>query len=867
MNDAQHPLNALPQGYRLQEYELVRVRGQGGFGMTYLGFDHNLDKAVAIKEYLPADIATRTGDNSVAPQASQFRGDFEWGLGRFLDEARTLARFDHRHIVKVHRFFEAHGTAYIVMEYAEGETLSAFLARKGTLSEAELKTILYPVLDGLEVVHRADFLHRDIKPDNIIIRDEDNSPVLLDFGAARQAIGAKSRPITSIITPGYAPIEQYSTQGDQGPWTDIYALGAVCYQALTGQVPDDATKRIRRDSLVPVAERCAGQADAGFLAAIDRAVKVEEEDRPQSVAAWRAALFGAPPVVKPAKGRPADSRQRAKVDDPRVRQPKKRKGPVFAAVACVLALLIGGGYYYYEYIHLPDQRRQAQEGEVAKKVSTLLSGAAEDLARDRLTSPSGNNAWEKYQAVLEIAPGHKEASAGLDSVIGRYVTKFDGSLRDKAFDKADEYMSRIRGVWVDAAVLSSLEERLSAARGAEQRRQVKQRARLAAEEAERLRQSKLAEYKGKFEESLGRKDFDKAGRYVDSLRAVNASAPVLSELGGRLSAAREAEQRRQEVERRRLEAERARLAAEEAERRQAKTAEYEGKFEAALGREDFGMADVYLDSIRAVDADAPVLSGLEGRLSATRRRDAGRTFKDCAQCPKVVVVPSGSFTMGSPGGESGRDDDEGPRHRVRIDYRLAVGVYEVTFAEWDACVSAGGCGGHRPNDRGWGRGNRPVINVSWKDAQSYVRWLSNKTGKSYRLLSESEWEYVSRAGSVTAYSWGNEIGHNRANCGGCGSRWDNKKTAPVGSFRANAWGLHDVHGNVWEWVEDCWNASYRGAPADGSAWESGNCSERVLRGGSGFNAPWILRAADRSRYSTGYRYFINGFRIARTLTP
>ena len=245
----------------------------------------------------------------------------------------------------------------------------------------------------------------------------------------------------------------------------------MCYQALTGQVPDDATKRIRRDSLVPVAERCAGQADAGFLAAIDRAVKVEEEDRPQSVAAWRAALFGAPPVVKPAKGRPSESRQRAKVDDPRVRQPKKRKGPVFAAVACVLALLIGGGYYYYEYIHLPDQRRQAQEGEVAKKVSTLLSGAAEDLARDRLTSPAGNNAWEKYQAVLEMLPGHKEASAGLDSVIGRYVTKFDGSLRDKDFDKADEYMSRIRGVWVDAPVLSSLEERLSAARGAEQRRQ------------------------------------------------------------------------------------------------------------------------------------------------------------------------------------------------------------------------------------------------------------------------------------------------------------------------------------------------------------------------------------------------------------
>ena len=295
----EQPLNALPRGHRLQEYELVRVLGVGGFGMTYLGFDHNLDKAVAIKEYLPSDIATRTTDGSVAPQASEFRGDFQWGLERFLDEARTLARFDHRHIIKVYRFFEAHGTAYIVMEYAEGETLSAYLERKGTLSEAELKALLYPLLDGLEVVHKADFLHRDIKPGNIVIRAEDGSPVLLDFGAARQAIGAKSRSVTSIVTPGYAPIEQYSSRGHQGAWTDIYALGGVCYRALTGQVPDDATDRVRHDPLVPVSQRCAGQASQAFLSAIDVALLVDEGDRPQSIAAWRAALeTGSAPAQK-----------------------------------------------------------------------------------------------------------------------------------------------------------------------------------------------------------------------------------------------------------------------------------------------------------------------------------------------------------------------------------------------------------------------------------------------------------------------------------------------------------------------------------------------------------------------------------------
>ena len=211
----------------------------------------------------------------------------------------------------------------------------------------------------------------------------------------------------------------------------------------------------------------------------------------------------------------------------------------------------------------------------------------------------------------------------------------------------------------------------------------------------------------------------------------------------------------------------------------------------------------------------------------------GETFQDCAECPKMIVVPSGRFTMGSSRGEAGHKDDERPLHRVRIDYQFAVGVYEVTFTEWYACLDAGGCGNYIPDDMRWGRGNRPVINVSWEDAQSYVSWLSARTGKAYRLLSESEWEYVARAGTETAYSWGDSIGVNRANCDGCGSQWDDEKTAPVGSFEANAWGVHDMHGNVLEWVQDCYSKySYYGAPSDGSAWESEDSSYRVLRGGS-----------------------------------
>ena len=273
-------------------------------------------------------------------------------------------------------------------------------------------------------------------------------------------------------------------------------------------------------------------------------------------------------------------------------------------------------------------------------------------------------------------------------------------------------------------------------------------------------------------------------------------------------------------------------------------------------------------------AEALIAAGREARERAERaaaereRAPAvGEVFRDCPHCPEMVVVPAGSFMMGSPSWEEDRQDDEGPRRRVTIGSPFAVGVHEVTFAEWDACVSAGGCGGYRPNDQRRGRGRRPVTNVSWNDAQSYVAWLSRETGEAYRLLSESEWEYVARAGTATRYWWGRDIGRNRANCAGCGSRWDNSSTAPVGSFAANAFGLHDVHGNVWEWVQDCWNGSYAGAPRNGNAWESGGCPRRVLRGGSWDNYPRYLRAADRSWGGTGIRSGDDGFRVAQTFTP
>lgn len=271
-------------------------------------------------------------------------------------------------------------------------------------------------------------------------------------------------------------------------------------------------------------------------------------------------------------------------------------------------------------------------------------------------------------------------------------------------------------------------------------------------------------------------------------------------------------------------------------------------------------------------ADVPA-GGSAGRLvpdaaaAGPQQALPGETFRDCPDvCPQMVVVPAGSFTMGS------SEFHEGPPHQVTIGKPFAVGKLEVTFAEWEACVAANGCKSNRDRidmawrAKGWARGDHPVVSVTWGDAKAYATWLSRKTGKSYRLLTEAEWEYAARAGSATAYSWGDGVGEGNANCDGCGSKWDNGP-APAGSFKPNAFGVHDMHGNVWEWVEDCFHAEFDGAPGDGSAWTA-DCTypdDRVHRGGAFLHGPSVLRATVRNNYKADSWANGVGFRIARAL--
>lgn len=322
--------NLLPIGTRLGEFELTGLVGEGGFGIVYLAYDHSLHRQVAVKEYIPASLANRGADNAVVVISDQHAEPFRAGLNSFINEARLLAQFDHPSLLKVYRFWEANGTAYMAMPYYEGITLRKALKSLGGPPDEEwLKHLLRSLLDALSVMHEAQCYHRDIAPDNILIL-ANGRPVLLDFGAARRVIADMTQAPTIILKPGYAPVEQYGEDPSlrQGPWTDVYGLSAVIYSAIVGKAPQASISRYMSDGLKPLTAVAAGRYGEQFLAAIDRGLAVRPADRPQSIAEFRG-LLGL-----------VDRRQRPRPTlptlAPEVPQPEPAAPPVADADATVL---------------------------------------------------------------------------------------------------------------------------------------------------------------------------------------------------------------------------------------------------------------------------------------------------------------------------------------------------------------------------------------------------------------------------------------------------------------------------------------------------------------------------------------------------
>jgi TPR repeat protein/serine/threonine protein kinase len=395
---------ALPAGSTLHEFEIEGVLGHGGFGITYRARDTLLDEVVAIKEFLPNELAVRLSDTTVRAKSTGDQKDFETGLKSFLQEARTIARFRHNNIVHVRRFFEAHGTGYIVEDYEGGQTLSQRL-RTGPLDENELYKILIGVLDGLEVVHDQATLHRDLKPDNIILR-KNGEPVLIDFGAARDFLGRHSRSITAIAAGGYTPPEQWGVGGQQGPWSDLYALGAVAYRCVTGSTPLVSLQRLRNDPLVPATKAADGKYNAELLRLIDWMLDIDEAKRPASVAAVRKALQENTFPQQKLEKETSQSRKPESYSSAATR-PARWRMAVVAPVLVIASLAAAVAGYFYV-----DHQKRAEAGQKTKAVQegfeAKLRNAGGDLsALERFLSECGTTCAtalrSQGQASLELA--------------------------------------------------------------------------------------------------------------------------------------------------------------------------------------------------------------------------------------------------------------------------------------------------------------------------------------------------------------------------------------------------------------------------------------------------------------------------------
>jgi serine/threonine protein kinase len=607
-------LNALPAGYQLLWYKIEATIGQGGFGITYRANDTNLNQTVAVKEFYPSDLASRTSDSNVHPSSSRNIDDFSWGLSRFTQEAQTLAKFRHPNIVRVYSVFEANQTAYMVMEYIEGRSVSQAI-RAGLLEDEDtcLK-LLFGLMDGLQLIHDSGFIHRDIKPDNICLT-EDGVPVLLDFGSARQALGSKTHALTSVVSPGYAPFEQYSTQADgrkQGPWTDIYSLAATIYHVIAKRGPLDVLDRVNavmagnKDPLVPASEMGRSSYSPAFLGAIDRALAVQSQDRPQSLDEWKQFLpvpemESDKTVLRPAARTPRRSTA-PPVAQPSETPAKKRRWlwPSVGALSVVLLIGIGvaifpGGEIESEIPKSLFEKTEQKEQQAT--IARLLADAETDAREGRLSRPAGRNALDRYREVLKIEPDNEAAKEGIELVMGRYAEAAEEALAEERFEQAEQNLDTAADILPDAPVVWDIRQRLAQAREAAEMRQhdeAIQRELAAADRdfragrldsprggnaLERYRKVLVLEpdnaaatqglerimthYVALADAALGNKDFAKVAQHLEAAAEVLPAGAALTMARRRLANAQQAASREAEAQRKRQEDIRRELAAAE----------------------------------------------------------------------------------------------------------------------------------------------------------------------------------------------------------------------------------------------------------------------------------------------------------------
>ena len=801
---------SLPEGTDIGGYRLLRVLGDGGFGITYLA-ENFLREKYAIKEYLPNQFAVRGRDGiEVHPRAEENREDFEWGRRRFVEEADLLARFEHPNIVKVKHFLEMNNTAYIVMEYEDGEPLDKLLRCReergvSRLTEAELKHILFPIAEGLRAVHREGVCHRDIKPANIFVRRSDGSPVLLDFGAARNALGRKSMSVAAIVSPPYSPPEQYDYEAVLGPYTDIYALSALCYRAITGEPPAESPRRQGRiykgeeDPLPALTGAEPPGYSRALLEAVDWGLRLDEEERPQSVEEWLVAMEGA-----------------------RTPPPSPRSSNNDAAMR------------NEEAWEKPDDDNAGSEQKGVER-------EAEEQAQPRHSGLAKVGFGTGMFRKMKIMRG----KYGLVGLVGVFL-----------------------GFAVSALVL------LFGAQGVVDKLGLRPAPHVAPPPA----------------------PIESDPPVVDPLKGGGGRTPDTRPIAVPTPPPTDPEPPRPTLDCPTCPPFTVRTGPPDA---RVQIMNIGPRYEPGIKLPP-GSYDVRVTAPRR-PANGTFTAREFDTVERTLQHDdeqkdrwIGVPFYDCPVCPKMVELPKGSYTMGTSKEEdisrlgAERYSNEGPAHLVEIRYRLAVGVFEVSFKEWDACVANKGCT-RRLQDEGRGPGRRPAVHATLADAKEYANWLMVTTGRQYRLLSEAEWEYAARAGESSGRHWGLELKkqcdyENGADLtakreyvswivADCADEYVHAAPSDETGFRSNPWGLHHMLGNVSEWTADCWHWSYHDiapfsgartlAARDGSAWTS-DCdpTKHVARGGSWASWPRDVRAPRRLGHDPAKGSDRVGFRVA-----
>ena len=737
----------LAAGRVLGRFRVIGPLGRGGMAAVYRVEETSLGREVALK-VLPSELMAQSGF-----------------LERFEREAQVIAQLEHPNIVPLYASGIDEGIPWMALRLLTHGTLQERL-EAGGLSIDEGLQLFAQVARALDHAHAQGVLHRDLKPQNVLL-GSDGSAYLADFGIARILSAGSTLTLTGMMlgTPSYMAPEQ--AQGTEvGPACDYYALAVMLYRWLCGQVPFDADTPLAvmmKHVQAPVPMEPMNSLPPAASKVLLTGLAKDPAQRWSSATAMMQALDQAlrSDVTRIAPGRLDPSRgTRPAAAKP---APGRRRRFRMLVLVALPVLLAGIGLAVFQFGPFDEQ--------------DASTPTAAPIHRDWREAAVADSTDQDQDVLSE--PLETDADPG----------QLDEALLAPDLSVAEQVAASEE----PAAALGSSEQ----------------------VEAAPVTIAPEAEF-----------------RPVEAVEATEEAGTAIADL------------------------------ADDPDSRQAAEDETTEPSEAVASTPPLEEP--------VQERASPAVTEQPAQAEASSSPPTpGTVFRDCPQCPEMVVIPGGRFMMGSPADEPQRNRSEGPQREVSIQ-TFALAKFETRFDEWDTCLAEGGCS-HRPSDRGWGGGAQPVINVSWNDAQEYLAWLSARTGERYRLPSEAEWEYAARADTTGRHHHGDCMTSDLANFNahwpahGCPRGEYRRRALPVGSFPANQYGLHDMHGNVWQWVQDCANNNYRGAPVDGSAWMRGNCNRGTVRGGAWHDWGLWLRASARYSFPRNSRHAVGGFRVAREM--